>query len=204
MPRGRSSILTKEEIARSLEECLQKKSLDKITIIDITEGSGVSRQMFYHYFTDRADLIRFICGKYVRTPLYGEKMFCWEKSILRLICSKEEYGLYYRNILNSKYANLLRKVIEEELYQLYYCVIRYRICRTLPNELVDMLRTHSAASAKILCQWLADDEKDTAEGIRDTLYEMMPMQIKILLTERVISIEEIFRERKLLSWAYNG
>ena len=202
MSRGRSSLLTKEEIAASLEVCMEKKLLDKITIIDITESSGVSRQMFYHYFSDRIELIQYLCRKYVKSPLYEDQMFYWERAVMQMLKSKEEHSENYHRLLHSKYSNVLKRVVHEELYLLYYCVIRYRICRTLPKELSEMLERYCEQSAEIFCAWLDKDRTESAESVRAQMRQVMPRQLEILLTERAISLQDIFRERSLLNWAY--
>lgn len=46
------SQTTKKALAASLKKLLKRKSLDKITVIDITEDCGVNRQTFYYHFKD--------------------------------------------------------------------------------------------------------------------------------------------------------
>ena len=51
---------TKYALARSLKKVLEKKSLDKITITDITDDCGVNRQTFYYHFHDIYELIEWM------------------------------------------------------------------------------------------------------------------------------------------------
>ncbi len=204
MARIPKSQQTKKEIAASFEKCLNQKPLDKITIIDITEGSGVSRQMFYHYFSDRMELVRWICCNYIKEPLYADEKFVWEQALERLLVSKEMFGENYRNIIHSRYGRLLSDVLEEELYALYYCVIRYRICRTLPNELSDMLKTFCSESTKMIIAFYDDVQAVNSKAVRSKMYDMMPMQLQILICERAVSVKDIFAERRLLNWAYEA
>ncbi len=204
MARIPKSQQTKQEIAASFEQCLMQKPLDKITIIDITEGSGVSRQMFYHYFSDRMELVRWICCNYIKEPLYLQENFVWQHAIDRLLTSKETHASSYSNIIHSRYGRLLSDVLEEELYALYYCVIRYRICRTLPGELVQMLKTYCAESSKLVISYLDDVHSKNHMAVRNRLYELMPLQLQILICERSVSVKDIFAERRLLNWAYES
>lgn len=202
MARVAKSQQTKKEIAASFEECLKHKPLDKITIIDITEDSGVSRQMFYHYFSDRMELIRWVCCSYVKEPLYADEKFTWEQSMQRLLSSKEEYGANYRNIIHSRYGRVLSDVLKEELYALYYCVIRYRICRTLPNELTDMLKQYCVDSPRLILEYYDDAEVNNVKAVIGQLFDIMPKQLQILICERAVSVKDIFAERRLFNWAY--
>ena len=202
MKREQKSIQTRQEITASFESCMDEKPLDKITIIDITERSGVSRQMFYHYFSDRIELVRWVCNHYVRDSLYEKDIFVWEEAMLRLLSSKQAFGQRYRNILHSRYAKILEDMLVEETYTLYYCMIRYRICRTLPNELADVLRQYCADSAHLILAYMDDaDNMDAVRCIRQLL-DAMPGQLRMLICERGVSVKDIFAERRLLNWAY--
>ncbi len=204
MARIPKSQQTKQEIAESFEQCLLEKPLDKITIIDITEGSGVSRQMFYHYFSDRMELVRWVCCNYIKKPLYEKEQFVWREAVTRLLLSKDSNQSSYRNIIHSRYGRLLTDVLTEELYTLYYCVIRYRICRTLPEELVGMLKTYCTESAKSVISYFDEERAVNPAAVVQKMFEAMPMQLQILICERSLSVKDIFAERRLLNWAYES
>lgn len=52
--------LTKEALAKSLKELLIQRPLDKISVKDITEHCGMSRNNFYYHFQDKYELISWI------------------------------------------------------------------------------------------------------------------------------------------------
>ena len=56
-----SKATTKFAIAFAFKELLLEKSIDKITINDITEKCGINRQTFYYHFHDIYELIEWIC-----------------------------------------------------------------------------------------------------------------------------------------------
>lgn len=51
---------TESALAASLKKLLSKKTLDKITVRDITDDCGVNRQTFYYHFHDVYDLVEWI------------------------------------------------------------------------------------------------------------------------------------------------
>lgn len=55
-----NSAVTKKALARSFKELLQKQPLDKISIRDITEQSGMNRNSFYYHFQDKYELMNWI------------------------------------------------------------------------------------------------------------------------------------------------
>lgn len=202
MKQGIKNQQTKQEIVASFEDWLEEKPLDRITITDITERSGVSRQMFYHYFSDRIQLVRWVCRKYVQTPLYEEDLFVWKEALERLLASKKEYGEYYCNILHSRYAIIAEEVLCDELYTLFHRIIRYRICRTLPKEMTDALRNYCIFCARRIMEDFAAVSQTSGDIYRQLLQEM-PKGLYSILCEYAISVKVINADRSLLSWAYD-
>lgn len=47
----------KEKIADQLNALLRRKSLDKITVKELVDGCGISRQTFYYHFQDIMDVV---------------------------------------------------------------------------------------------------------------------------------------------------
>ena len=52
---------TKWKLAEALKKLMKEKSLHKITIQDIVEESGLTRQSFYYHFHDICEIIEWIC-----------------------------------------------------------------------------------------------------------------------------------------------
>ena len=56
---------TKYKLANSIKECMKTAPVDKITVKNIVEGCGVTRQTFYRNFLDKYDLINWYFDKLV-------------------------------------------------------------------------------------------------------------------------------------------
>lgn len=52
---------TKKALEASLKKLLADKTLDKITINDLTTDCGISRMSFYYHFKDIYDLVEWCC-----------------------------------------------------------------------------------------------------------------------------------------------
>ena len=52
--------LTQKALARAIMDLLRTRTLDKITIRDITDSCGLTRNTFYYHFHDIYDLLRWI------------------------------------------------------------------------------------------------------------------------------------------------
>lgn len=55
----------KYKLAASIKECMKTTPVDRITVKDIVEGSGLTRQTFYRNFKDKYDLINWYFDKLV-------------------------------------------------------------------------------------------------------------------------------------------
>ena len=54
---------TKYRLARSMKECMRSSSVETITVKQITENCGLTRQTFYRNFLDKYDLINWYFDK---------------------------------------------------------------------------------------------------------------------------------------------
>ena len=54
---------SKYRLAEAMKECMKKAPVEKITVKEITEECGVTRQTFYRNFQDKYDLINWYFDK---------------------------------------------------------------------------------------------------------------------------------------------
>ena len=55
---SKSGEKVKYRLAEAMKECMKKAPVEKITVKEITEECGVTRQTFYRNFLDKYDLIQ--------------------------------------------------------------------------------------------------------------------------------------------------
>lgn len=115
------SNTTKQALEASLKNLMLKKSLDKITIHDLTADCGISRMAFYYHFKDIYDLIEWACIEDATKALRGKKTYAtWQDGLLHI------FEAVYENkpfILNA-YRCINREQIENFLFQLTYSLIK--------------------------------------------------------------------------------
>lgn len=104
---------TKENISDALKRLLQKKSLAKVTIADITRECGVTRMTFYYHFTDIYDLILWICENDKRVALEDiEDAGRWQEGFLSLLETARKNKSFVSNVC----SNVDRKLVEKYLH----------------------------------------------------------------------------------------
>lgn len=54
------SMITKQALAASIKELMEREPLSKISVGDIASNCGVNRQTFYYHFKDKYELVNWI------------------------------------------------------------------------------------------------------------------------------------------------
>ena len=81
-----SKISSQEKLADSVIALLKHDKLDKISVSQITANCHMTRQVFYHYFTDKYDLILWICKRdYNQLLIPEDGTFLYKKQFYNLI-----------------------------------------------------------------------------------------------------------------------
>lgn len=109
------SQTTKRALAGSLKHLLEKTTLDKITVKDITEDCGVNRQTFYYHFQDVYDLLRWLFDQDAERALGDKKTYdTWQEGFLRML----EYARANKAFTVNAYRSLGRELLETYLYRM--------------------------------------------------------------------------------------
>lgn len=96
------SDVTKQLMAESLKKLMKKTPFNKISIHNIVDGCGLTRQAFYYHFQDAYELLGWI---YSNEALeYGKKEInyaTWESAYLEVFEYIEKNKLFCMNTLHS-------------------------------------------------------------------------------------------------------
>lgn len=104
------TYLTQKALAESLKKLLNRKTLNKITVSDITNDCGVNRQTFYYHFHDVYELVDWIFAEEMKR--YAQEGFTpdnWRDVMTRLMDNFLEDRHFIINVYNS----LNRKELEK-------------------------------------------------------------------------------------------
>ncbi len=114
------SNTTKLALEASLKKLLQHKSIDKITIGDLTADCGISRMSFYYHFKDIYDLAEWVCLEDGKRALQGKKTYdTWQEGMLQIFEAVSENKPFILNV----YRGIGREKIENYLYKLTFHLI---------------------------------------------------------------------------------
>ena len=112
--------LTERALAASLGKLLSKKTLDKITVKDITDDCGVNRQTFYYHFHDIYQLLEKLFSITADDFLaqYGSSVN-WKENILmlmeKLLANKSLILNAFYSVDRSQWGKFLQKLARPAL-----------------------------------------------------------------------------------------
>lgn len=112
---------TKLKLAEALKKLAGTKNLKKITIQDIVEESGMTRQSFYYHFHDIYEIIEWMC----KNDLLKECEVTEDAPdewICRMFVNMNESRKFYRKVISELGREIIERAMEEE--------VRVRISRT--------------------------------------------------------------------------
>ena len=119
-----SKATTKFAIAFAFKELLLEKSIDKITINDITEKCGINRQTFYYHFHDIYELIEWICETDADHVLKQNKTYdTWQEGFLAIFHLLKKDEPFVVNIYHNAPRGYIYRYLYKVTYQLIYDVL---------------------------------------------------------------------------------
>lgn len=112
--------MTKYALKESLKRLMLKKSLDRITINDLTSDCGISRMTFYYHFRDIYDLAEWACLEESRKALQGKKTYdTWQEGLVQIFEAVYENKTLVQNACHA----IGREKIENYLFKLTHDLI---------------------------------------------------------------------------------
>jgi len=167
---------TKQALAQALRQLLNTRTLDKITVKDITDCAGLNRQTFYYHFQDVYDLIRWIFEEGIRDHLDlegGSQDLRKEMSeVFRLIQDE-------RDLVLNAYRSISRDYLEQYMLFLLERILRPRMeadpasAALTAEEREFVLNFYNYAIVGLLENWIRGGMKGEAELLIERAHRLM-------------------------------
>lgn len=172
---SKMSELTKKALSNALKEMLKEKPVNKITISDLCEKTGIRRQTFYYHFQDLPELIEWTCYVEVESVLKENRNYSsWEAGFLDIFKLAKKEKSFIMNIYHGVSVSLLQD---------YMCRLTYPLLKHVVDEVAENLkiddvtqsdkefieRFYTIAFVDIVISWVDKDMKDDPKEIIDHL-----------------------------------
>jgi len=181
---SKSSNTTKYRLAKSMKQCMATTSVDDITIRQIVENCGLTRQTFYRNFRDKYDLVNWyfdiLLLKSFEHMGNGRTIYDGLKKKFEFI---QEEHLFFAAAFRSNDRNSLKEHDFELIFQFYTNLIRKKTGKIPDKEILFILEMYCRSSIYMTVKWVLGGIKCSPEQLALQLVQSMPSKLEQLFTE---------------------
>lgn len=146
---------TKREIVSCLSEMLREQRLDDITVKDLTERCGLSRQAFYYHFSDIYEALDWgiqqefeaLSARVSKELLEEPEQVVWEK----FLAQAEERMLENRAVVLNTYRSIERSYVSHRLMNAARPIMRQEVRRSAGRYTVTEEQVEFIADLMTMC-----------------------------------------------------
>ena len=175
----------KYKLATAMKECMKSASVEKITVTEIVETCGVTRQTFYRNFKDKYDLINWYFDKILLESFehMGEGKTVYEGLVNKFHYIQQE-KLFFKAAFKNDDQNCLRDHDFQLICAFYTEQLETRMACRLSRQLQFQLEMYCQGSIYMTVQWVLGNHKATPETLARFLSESMPAELRDVFKER--------------------
>lgn len=184
-------------LSEALKNICKRKSLENITVSQIAQEAGVTRQVFYHHFDDKFELASWIhyvhLYRSVKAALEEDAGQMWRLTFRNWLQELIENKEFYMNAFQSVSQKEFQRNIRDFFYGAYRWQMMKRLNRTLNEEEAFCLRTYIYGGMETVYEWIAGGMSMSAERMLELQELAMPEIVK----KAVLSHENVPYEEAL-------
>lgn len=184
---GEEQILTKGEktkyrLAYAMKECMKTTPVENITVKQITEKCGLTRQTFYRNFLDKYDLINWYFDKLLVKSFehMGRGRTVYDALVKKFTYIREEQ-IFFATAFRYDEQNSLRQHDFELILQFYENLIYEKTGRAPQENMHYMLEMYCQSSIYMTVKWVTDELICTPEELAAIIVDGMPGKVAELL-----------------------
>lgn len=168
----------KYRLAEAMKTCMRTMPVEKITVKEIVQECGTTRQTFYRYFLDKYDLINWYFDKILLESFehMGEGTTVYEG-----LCKKfqyiEEEKLFFKAAFRNDQQNCLREHDFRLILAFYTRQIEEKTKESISENLRFLLEMYCQGSIYMTVQWVLGERKSTPQEMAKALVSAMPSEL---------------------------
>lgn len=178
---------TKFKFAQAIKRCMIHDSIDTISVAQIAEESGLSRQTFYRHFLDKYDLINWYFDQLLFESFKemgkGKTVF---DGLVRKFRFIEHEQLFFTVSFQSDSQNSLKTHDYEMIRDFYVDLIRGKTGDNPDESLRFSLEVYCQGAVYKTVDWLEKGMKETPEALAELMIQAMPNNMKTLFIAHAI------------------
>jgi AcrR family transcriptional regulator len=175
---------TKYRLAEAMKECMKTTPVDNITVTQLTELCGVTRQTFYRNFIDKYDLINWYFDILLHKSFehMGSGKNIYESLVKKFIYIREERVFFSAGFKSADQNNL--KDHDFRLILVFYeDLIRQKTGKMPDEEIGFLLEMYCQSSVYMTVKWVTEGTKMPPERLAELMVKAMPEKISELFEQ---------------------
>ena len=179
MEKGEKS---KYRLARAMKECMKSASVENITVRQIAEQCGLTRQTFYRNFLDKYDLINWYFDKLLLKSFehMGQGKTAYDALVKKFTYIQEEQT-FFAAAFRYDSQNSLREHDFELILDFYENLIREKTGRKPEENVHYLLEMYCQSSIYMTVKWVTGELICTPEELASIIVDGMPGKVAELL-----------------------
>ena len=180
---------TQYKLAEAMKECMKTSKVDAITVKQLAEKSGLTRQTFYRNFLDKFDLINWYFGKILDQSFehMGRGTSVYD-TLVRKFTYIEQEKQFFAAAFRYDEQNSRREHDFELILAFYENLIQEKTGCKMKEEMHDLLEMYCRSSVYMTVKWVLTGMDLTPSEFAALLVRAMPEDLK-----------KLFRNLQLLS-----
>lgn len=177
------SKLTQKAIQNSFLKLLESKPIDRITIKDITDDCGISRNTFYYHYADLPALVEELLMQNAEELMQAYPNV---ESLEECLDVGARFVLDYRRAANHIYNSSHRYIYERCLMKVCRQVVAKYFDLVVPQDLLSaedrelLIDFYKCVAFGVIADWC---EKGMKENYRDGFKKLLALRTRMLGTE---------------------
>ena len=175
---------TKYKLARAMKECLLVTSVENITVKQITEKCGLTRQTFYRNFQDKYDLINWYFDKLLAKSFehMGQGRTVYDALVKKFTYIQEEQT-FFAAAFRYDEQNSLRQHDFELILEFYETIICEKTGKIPGENIQFFLEMYCQSSIYMTIRWVTGELTCTPEKLALLLVDGMPGKLAEIFTK---------------------
>ena len=176
-----SADKTKYRLAEAAKKCMAASGTDAMTVTQIVQTCGVTRQTFYRNFQDKYDLINWYFDKLLAKSFehMGMGKTVYDALVKKFTYIQEEH-VFFAAAFKYDRQNSLRQHDFELILDFYENLIREKTGR-IPDETIHcILEMYCQSSIYMTVKWVLGELECAPEGLAKILVDGMPGKLSEL------------------------
>ena len=167
---------TKLALEASLKELLRTKTIDKITINDLTEHCGISRMTFYYHFKDIYDLVEWSCLEDAKRALDENKTYeTWQQGLLQIFEAVQANKPFILNVYRCVHREQVEKYLQPLVDRLLLDVVDEEAgeMTVRAEDRQFIAQVYSYIFIGLMLDWIKDDMREDPQQLVDRLAKLI-------------------------------